>query len=34
MVPPGLEHDYALVRNLPLFEGIPDGNRSPAFYRP
>src|SRR5438132_8453146 len=24
MVPPGLEHDYALVRQLPIFDGIPD----------
>jgi Fe-S-cluster-containing hydrogenase component 2 len=24
MVPPGLERDYALIRNLPLFEGIPN----------
>ncbi len=24
MVPPGLERDYALIRNLPLFDGIPN----------
>src|SRR6185312_13444221 len=24
MVPPGLEKAYALIRSLPLFEGIPD----------
>ena len=24
MVPPGLERDYALIRKLPLFEGIPN----------
>ncbi|HEX4416830.1 MAG TPA: 4Fe-4S dicluster domain-containing protein [Kofleriaceae bacterium] len=26
MLPPGLEADYGVVRQLPLFEGIPDGD--------
>jgi len=24
MVPPGLEADYALIRKLPIFEGVPN----------
>jgi Fe-S-cluster-containing hydrogenase component 2 len=26
MLPPGLEQDYAVLRQLPIFEGIPDGD--------
>ncbi|CAN5609835.1 hypothetical protein BH11MYX1_BH11MYX1_55880 [soil metagenome] len=24
IIPPGLEHDFGLIRNLPLFEGVPN----------
>jgi Fe-S-cluster-containing hydrogenase component 2 len=31
MVPPGLEHAYATVRRLPLFDGIPDRDLAQAM---
>ena len=33
MVPPGLEADYAVIRNLPLFEGVPNDDLIAAMQQ-